>query len=256
MRCASLYWPGVYLFLLLLTACSSGISPHADTVLVPAGWFEMGENDGRRSNEPRHQVYLDSFAITRTEITRSQFAIFLKETGCQPAHIRLQDLKGNPNLPVTGVVWEDANAYCQWAGMRLPTEAQWEKAARGTDGRRFPWGDEWEPDCANTAENGPGRVLPVGSYPQCSSPYGALDMAGNAAEWVADNFSFDYYQHSPRRNPAGPPGKRDRGLRGGSWASPWEHAQTYFRDSSHSVRPNPRVGFRCAAPAATASIPQ
>ena len=238
------------LILPILAACTSRISSQSDTMLVPAGWFDMGQNDDRRSNTPRHRVYLDAFFIQHTEVTREQFALFLKESDYQPAHIRLKELqedrKGKRNLPITRVVWQDAHTYCQWIGMRLPTEAEWEKAARGTDGRRFPWGGDWEPGCANTAENGPGRVQPVGSYPDCPSPYGALDMAGNAAEWVADNFSFDYYQHAPQRNPTGPPGTRGHGLRGGSWASPWEHAQTYFRDSSHSVQSNPRIGFRCA----------
>jgi iron(II)-dependent oxidoreductase len=97
-------------------------------------------------------------------------------------------------------------------------------------------------------------VLPVGSFPQGVSPYGALDMAGNAAEWVNDYFAFDYYTYGPDHNPTGPDQVLDHGLRGGSWASPQTHAQTFFRDSSHSVRPNPRVGFRCALSLTTTDI--
>jgi formylglycine-generating enzyme required for sulfatase activity len=98
----------------------------------------------------------------------------------------------------------------------------------------------------NTVEGGPGELLPVGTFPAGASPYGALDMAGNAAEWVNDYFDSGYYAYAPTHNPTGPNQVLDHGLRGGSWASPHTHAQTFFRDSSHSVRPNPRVGFRCA----------
>lgn len=207
----------------------------------------MGHNEGPRSNQPQREVYLDTFAIDKTEVTKGAFARFVQESGYQEdTSWAQQAFETQMNEPAVGILWRDADAYCRWAGKRLPTEAEWEKAARGTDGRRYPWGDQWEQGRANVEESGYGGVISVGSYPAGASPFGVLDMAGNAAEWVADYFDFDYYSYAPRHNPKGPDRVMDHVLRGGSWASPREHALTYFRDSSHSARPNVRVGFRCA----------
>jgi iron(II)-dependent oxidoreductase len=215
-------------------------------VVVPAGWFLMGEDDGRESNRPQRQVYLDAFAIDRTEVTNTSFAKFVEEADYQPAGWTADVLAEHAAEPATGILWREADAYCRWAGLRLPTEAEWEKAARGTDGRFFPWGNDWDKNRANTSTSGQGGPVPVGSFPTGASPYGVLDMAGNAAEWVADYFDFGYYRQAPNHNPRGPDKVMDHGLRGGSWASAPEDIQTFMRDSSHSVRPNPRVGFRCA----------
>jgi formylglycine-generating enzyme required for sulfatase activity len=218
-------------------------------ILIPAGWFLMGQDDGPSYSQPQRRVYLDAFAIDRTEVTNAAFLAFLAATGYQPQGTEPWDevsTRDHPDYPATGVIWVDADAYCRWAGKRLPTEAEWEKAARGTGGRRYPWGEEWNPAYANTLESDHGGVVSVGSFPEGASPYGVLDMAGNAAEWVADNFDPLYYTYAPDHNPLGPEEILNHGLRGGSWAATKRDAQTFFRDSSHSTRPNVRVGFRCA----------
>jgi len=239
---------------ILLAACApakhtegpEALCPHAGMAFIPAGWFTMGEDDGRTSNQPQHLVYLDDYCIDLLEVTRQAFINFLDESGYQASGWLSPDTVLHPDLPATGVLWEDAHAYCQWVGLRLPTEAEWEKAARGTDGRRYPWGNDWDMHKANTAESGVGGPVPVGSFSLGASPYGLLDMCGNAAEWVSDYFDPAYYSASPDHNPTGAILVLDHGLRGGSFASPSDQATTYFRDSSHSSQPNPRVGFRCA----------
>lgn len=215
------------------------------TVQIPTGWFLMGENYGRKSHQPQRRVYLDSFEIHLTEVTRQDFAEFIAETGYQ-AQGWIPGLQEKDNLPMVGVLWEDADTYCRWLGMRLPTEAEWEKAARGTDGRLYPWGDEFDSKKTNTEESGRGKIQPVGSFPTGVSPYGILDMAGNVAEWVSDYFDPTYYTYAPDNNPQGSDVIMDRVLRGGSFAGAADYATTFFRDSSHSVKPNYRVGFRCA----------
>ncbi len=240
--------------LVLLAICAVGSQaptlPWLDSmVVVPAGWFWMGQDDGPESNRPQHAVYLDAFAMDRTEVTMAAFAEFVAATGYQAKGWESDVRKVHAGEPAAGIVWQDADSYCRWIGKRLPTEAEWEKAARGTDKRIYPWGNQWNADCANTTDSGYGRAglpVPVGSFLDGASPYGALDMAGNVAEWVSDYFDADYYAISPERNPTGPDIVVDHVLRGGSWASPSAHAQTFFRDSSHSARRNPRVGFRCA----------
>jgi formylglycine-generating enzyme len=220
--------------------------PDDEMAFVPAGWFIMGEDDGRASNQPQHKVYLDAYCIDTLEVTRQAFSRFLDDTGYQAAGWLFPNAEADPHLPATGILWEDAQAYCQSNGLRLPTEAEWEKAARGTDGRRYPWGNDWDRHKANTAESGATGPAPAGSFALGASPYGILDMCGNAAEWVSDYFDPAYYLDSPDHNPTGANLVLDHGLRGGSFAATSDQATTFFRDSSHSIRPNPRAGFRCA----------
>jgi iron(II)-dependent oxidoreductase len=235
-----------FLIFLFLPGCERE-TPENRLISIPAGWFLMGENSGPRSNQPQRRVYLDEFHIQQHEVTREKFAEFLTQTGFMARYWQPDDLIPEPDHPVTKVLWEEAAAYCEWLGMRLPTEAEWEKAARGTGGWQYPWGNEWKQNLANTAAMGIGGTMPPGSFPDGASPYGVWDMVGNAAEWVSDYFSFDYYTNAPDRNPAGPDTILDHVVRGGSWDSPKDHAQTFFRDSSHCIQPNPRIGFRCAA---------
>jgi sulfatase modifying factor 1 len=236
----------------------------ASMVYVPAGEFLMGSDAGDLDEQPQRRVYLDAFEIDRYEVTNVQYRRFLLATGQEPPQPwpgryttfrpdRDPDWQGTEYPdgeamhPVVGVNWADAVGYCAWIGKRLPTEAEWEKAARGTDGRVYPWGDEWDADEANVGEAGTGYTQPVGSYPTGASPYGALDMAGNAWEWVADLYDRQYYAFAPDQNPPGPvSGTGERILRGGAWDSLAHHVRVAFRNATHCFGPNYRAGFRCA----------
>jgi len=221
-------------------------TPSAPPMLyVPAGEFTMGSD--RNSNEqPVHTVYLDAFYIDKTEVTNAQYRKCVEAGGCDtPVKTTYYDNADYAQHPVVYVSWNDADAYCQWAGKRLPTEAEWEKAARGTDGRTYPWGEGIDCDHAQYGGCGGGTV-PVGSKPKGASPYGALDMAGNVWEWVADWYDSGYYSQSPRRNPPGPDSGGGRVLRGGSL-----HGNQRFTRCAYRVGGNPGywyfyVGFRCA----------
>jgi len=246
----------------------------AEMVFVPAGEFAMGSQELGDDERPAHQVHLDGFWIDRYEVTNTRFARFVTATGYQTdaerrgwgwvwkdsawekveeanwRHPRGPDssIEGKLDHPVVLVSWSDAEAYCQWAGKDLPSEAQWEKAARGTDDRRYAWGDEFDSVKANTNESGLGDTTPVGSFsPQGNSPYGASDMTGNVWEWVADWYASDYYSQAPSANPPGPATGTYRVLRGGSWPFDEVYARTAFR---YNVRPDYTydfAGFRCSS---------
>lgn len=226
-----------------------GVIDPSDTVLVPAGWFTMGSNVGPESARPAHLVFVSSFEIDRYEVSNSRFIEYVEKTGIYP-----EVWNGViPSLildnPVVGVLWREADAFCAWNHGRLPTEAEWEKAARGSDERLYPWGNDWLPNRANIQDGGLGMPSKIDSYYLGESPYALLNMIGNIEEWVFDYFDPKYYEISPERDPLGPDKVADHVLRGGSWASKVEHSNTIFRNSSHSVSPNNRVGFRCASDA-------
>ena len=271
------------------SAISSDIP--ADTTLIPAGEFTMGTPagaDGFPDEQPERRVYVGGFVLDRLEVTNRAYAAFTRATGHRtPAHsnpaVTLwkndHPLPGIEDHPVVNVSWDDAAAFCRWAGKRLPTEAEWEKAARGTDGRRYPWGNEWDLSRANSASYWAGRTIefqsgadwdafwiqgegarlarehgingevltmPVGSFPQGASPYGILDLAGNASEWVADWFDPNYYLQAPLTNPPGPERGAIKAMRGGSWLKPAASLRTSDRDwGTIDSRPS-GTGFRCA----------
>ncbi|MDQ7826997.1 MAG: formylglycine-generating enzyme family protein [Candidatus Eremiobacteraeota bacterium] len=242
----------------------------AGLILIPAGEFLMGSppGEGRNDERPQHKVHLESYGLYKYQVTNGQFAKFAAESGYKAEGVwKTWHKAGRENHPVVCVTWNDALAYSKWAGGSLPTEAQWEKAARGTDGRPFPWGDEWDEARCNW-DKGPKLPVmvdlsegmgtaPVGSFPAGASPCGVHDMLGNVWEWCADWYDKSYYKHSPHENPAGPPEGAHRVLRGGSWAAeedinPLEDLRcTARRRFNPGYRYRIDFGFRVCLPADT-----
>ena len=222
-----------------------------EMVLVPAGEFPMGSNTDQDDEKPVHWVHLDDFTIDRYEVTNRKYLDFVKTTNRPYTSEGYSGVAGRnpligPSQPVMGVSWYDAYAYCQWAGLRLPTEAEWEKAARGTDARLYPWGDQ-EPDTVRAnCDSRLDSTTAVGSFPEGSSPYGALDMAGNLWEWVQDGYDPEYYTRSPYENPTGPIRATKAVFRGGSWLTPPDMLRSSNRNSDTPTRKSRDVGFRCA----------
>jgi len=225
---------------------------------IPAGPFYMGnpEGVGEENEDPQHVVTLDAFWIDQTEVTNAQYQKCVEAGACPAEGTDGLNPQGKPDYPL-GVIWSGADAYCHWAGGRLPTEAEWEKAARGTDGRTYPWGDDW-PDCSLANHDSLRQgfcfdgLAPVGSYPAGASPYGVLDMAGNAEEWVNDWYDADYYARSPQQNPQGPSSGEFRVARGNSWYYPAEYIRAAYRDPWSPG--DTTLGFRCVVPATAFTV--
>lgn len=220
-------------------------------VHIPAGEFIMGSDYFEEDEKPAHRVYLDAYWIDQFEVTNQQYAICMDENGCSPplSYFWLDDHFSDPEYarhPVTGASWENAAAYCAWAGRRLPTEAEWEKAARGSFGQTYPWGEQISCEHANFHPC-TGDLLRVGSFEEGKSPYGAYDMAGNVMEWVADWYGRDYYERTPFENPQGPESGRIRVYKGGSWANRNEAVRASNRFEFMTSIPYRQIGFRCAA---------
>jgi len=228
----------------------------AELVWIPAGSFIRGsEAEVAGGDEgPQHEVYLDGYWVYKHPVTLGQYRKFCKATGREFEPMWGQSMHaepvGNPNDYAVQVSWYDARDYARWAKAGLPSEAQWEKAARGTNGRAYPWGDNWDPTRCVSMENTIYRFdegfRPVGSYPEGASPYGAMDMAGNVWEWVADWYDFDYYDGAPARNPAGPTTGSFKVLRGGSSL----YDERFSRTTARFLAPPETkdwtpIGFRC-----------
>lgn len=224
-------------------------------ITIPAGPFLMGTQSpkGRADEWPQRKVHVDAFAIDQVEVTNERYLAFVATTGHRnPPNPygtgALASAKGIEQLPVVQVTWYDAKAYCAWAKKRLPTEAEWEKAARGTDGRTFPWGNE-EP--TSTRANfdrewvNEKTLYAVGSLSGGDSPYGIKDMSGNAREWVQDWYDPDYYQNAPTTNPQGPDKGIVRVIRGGSWHSPLADITSTARGRGGFALQTHGTGFRC-----------
>ncbi len=242
----------------------------APMVFIPAGPFLMGvprgARDGGRDEYPNHAVELDAYYLDKYEVTTGLYAQFMRATGHRPPSHRTDPSKNVwqggvlptalAAVPVVNVDWFDASAYCQWTGKRLPTEAEWEKAARGTHDQRFPWGNV-EPTRQhlnfNQQWHGAGTLAPVGSYEKGKSPYGAYDMAGNVWEWVADWYAADYYARSPCCNPQGPPTGTRRAVRSSGWQVETPQVRIFTRIASKPLDRNHSTGFRCAADSPTVS---
>lgn len=224
-----------------------------DMVSVPAGPFTMGyDKSAKAKNKPAHQVDLPAFEIDRFELTNDEFAQFVAQTGYKTyaeqngAKSWKDVIEGKGNHPVVYVTWDDATAYCKWAGKRLPTEAEWEKAARGDDARIYPWGNEFNAANGNFYEGGIRGTTAVGSFPSGASPYGAEDMSGNVREWVED-FFLPYPGAAADADPFF--GEKNKVNRGGGWFDDEksEVLTTYNRNAGPpGISANDDIGFRCA----------
>ena len=223
-------------------------------VWVPAGGFTMGskddDKDASANEKPQRQVTLDGYWIDKNLVTAAQYRKFCDDTGRRMPDP--PDWGWKDDHPIVNVSWDDSKAYADWAGASLPTEAQWEKAARGTDGRKYPWGNRFDRGrlwCSQHAVGDAGRTAPVGSFPKGASPYGALDMAGNVWEWCADWYSPDYHG-APTNNPTGPATGEYRVVRGGSWIGDGDDEIGFgcAERGGNGVEPDIRIynyGFRC-----------
>lgn len=217
-------------------------------VSIPAGAFTMGDRNGQPEEYPERALSLPSYRLDRMEVSNAAYRLCVQAKACDPTPFLEDADLGQPDRPVVGVTWIDAKRFCAWVGKRLPTEAEWEYAAKGEDHRKWPWKGGFDPKRANSVQAGDfhGKTAPVDAYPNGSSPYGVLNMAGNVAEWVADYFDPTWYRTAGDEGLTGPERGRERVVRGGS-----------YRDTAHEVRVSSRrakaptesdstIGVRCA----------
>jgi formylglycine-generating enzyme required for sulfatase activity len=246
-------------------------------VEIPAGPFTMGTDPGEEPDQKAHEspalvVDLSAFEMKRTPVTVAEFERFVRAGGyatrahwsddgwafrCEAnlacARFASEDDRAEwspyltPSRPVVGVSWFEAEAYAHWSGVRLPTEAEWEKSARGTQGFVYPWGDDWVEDCAGHRAHGPRKTLPVGVFPGGESPYGVLDAAGSVWQWCSDWYAPDAYAHADARDPRGPsrPADPRRVVRGGAWNTLPFSLRCANRNSYLPTARFSNLGFRC-----------
>ena len=224
-----------------------------DMVSIPPGPFIRGTNAGGFDEQPQRTVILGAFAIDRFEVTNFQYQQFVDATGHRKAgppsrYAKNMGRMRGANQPVVYVSWDDAEAYCRWKGKRLPTEAEWEKAMRGVDGRLWPWGNTEHANGANWArvQDGYDVTAPVGTFKDDRSPYGVMDGAGNVMEWVQDWYSESYYQNASEQNPPGPDYGVYRVLRGGGYTTSGGDIRITSRSKMVPDFRDETIGFRCA----------
>jgi formylglycine-generating enzyme required for sulfatase activity len=237
-----------------LPESASGEEPILDEmVTIPAGPFIRGTNSGGFDEQPQRTIFLDAFSIDRYEVTNHQYEQFVVATGHRKPGLPSRYAKSGGkvrgiNQPVVYVSWDDAAEYCRWKGKRLPTESEWEKAMRGSDGRLWPWGNEEQPYGANWARVRDGHDVSarVGTFGSDKSPYGVMDGAGNVIEWVADWYDETYYKNSPEQNPPGPEFGVYRVLRGGGYTTTGGDVRITSRSKMMPDFRDETIGFRCA----------
>ena len=249
-----------FLFILLIASCIPAAPTVGETrtseidgmvqVFIPEGPFTMGsamdDPQADEDEKPSHKVFLDSFWIDRTEVTNAMYVHCMSTGACTPPARSIYYTKPEyAHHPALGISWVQAQEYCEWAQRRLPTEAEWEKAARGTDGRVYPWGNTSPTTELVNFNHHFNETVEVGMYKNGASPFGVLDMAGNVWEWVADGYQADFYSRSSEKNPISDSPVNRRVLRGGNWDSNEDGIRVTNRFWAFPGR-NDMDGFRCA----------
>lgn len=238
---------------LLLLLSFSGVgyaqtksNPPPGMVLIPEGDFIMGSKTGKEDEQPALKIHLKAFYIDKNEVTNAEYEKFVKATGHRRTYLADDPKYNAPNQPVVGISWDDARDYAAWAGKRLPTEAEWEKAAKGINNTQFPWGNDWQENMANCSPLILKKPSAVGSYPKGASSYGVNDMAGNVCEWTSSWYHSHYYYRCPLENPIGPDKGDAKVIRGGSWIDSAKDVRASRRDCAHPNVRSHEIGFRCA----------